>query len=160
MDRLRTRLLALVGISLAASLGRVAWAADAATTTASAKSSPAAAPAADASAPVIRPIVIKFSGEIVNAAGGALTVRDRYGVTKEMLVDGSTAKVTRGAAPTTVADLKSGDQVTVDYVYDVSTGKRNVQTITVAEPSAGTASAPGTATAPAASSTSVPAAKQ
>ncbi len=93
------------------------------------------APAAKAAAPVapapavpdLKPIVIKFSGEVVqvnrqDAEHPGLTVRDRYGVTKEMTAD---AKA--------VESVKTGDQITVEYTYDVATGKRQVQTVTVTQ---------------------------
>lgn len=109
------------------------------------------APATDAAAPVIapitpapepapaiRPIVIKFSGEVVQvnrqtAAQPVLTVRDRYGVTKEMTADVAGAKVMRGTTAASLDDLKPGDQISVDYTFDVATGKRSVQSITVAD---------------------------
>ncbi len=160
MVRFSKQLLALIGIGLVVQVGGLVWAAETTTTTAMSTAAQPATPAADASAPVIRPIVIKFSGEIVTSATGMLTVRDRYGVTKEMLVDSSTAKVMHGTIPGAVGDLKAGDQVTVDYVYDVSTGKRNVQKVMIPEAAAGTAPAASTGTAPAAPSTSAPAAKQ
>ena len=166
MERFGKVVLTVVGMGLAVQASTIAWAAEATTASASSQSSVAqvVTPAADASAPAIRPIVIMFSGEIVNAGSDTLTVRDRYGVTKEMLIDASKAKVMRGTAPMTVTDLKSGDQVTVDYVYDVSTGKRNVQTIAIAEAStgasAGMAPAQTSSAAPAAQSSSVPTAKQ
>lgn len=89
----------------------------------SAEAPVAAAPAV----PDLKPIVIKFSGEIVqvnrqDAEHPALTIRDRYGVTKEMASD---AKA--------VESVKTGDQVTVEYTYDVATGKRQVQTVTVTQ---------------------------
>lgn len=95
----------------------------------------AEAPAAKAAAPVtpapavpdLKPIVIKFSGEVVqvnrqDAEHPGLTVRDRYGVTKEMTAE---AKA--------VESVKTGDQITVEYTYDVATGKRQVQTVTVTQ---------------------------
>lgn len=116
----------------------------------------AAAPAAPAApaetkapeTPMLRPIVIKFSGEIVSVtrdtpAQPVVVIRDRYGVSKEMTADASSAKVLRGTTAATLDELKPGDSVTVDYTYDVATGKRTVQTITIAE-----ASAPAPATAP------------
>ena len=99
----------------------------------------ATAPAAPAPAqPAIRPIVIKFSGEVVqvnrqNPGQPMLTVRDRYGVTKEMSVDPAAIKVMRGTNAAGLDDVKQGDQVAVDYTYDVATGKRNVQSVTIAE---------------------------
>lgn len=100
-----------------------------------------AAPAAVPVTPELRPIVIKFSGEVVqlnkqNATQPVLTVRDRYGVTKDMVADPSAAKVSRGSAAATLDDLKTGDQVSVEYTYDVASGKRHVQSVTIAEASA------------------------
>ncbi|OGX37786.1 MAG: hypothetical protein A3C53_00805 [Omnitrophica WOR_2 bacterium RIFCSPHIGHO2_02_FULL_68_15] len=89
---------------------------------------PAEAPAVAAPAvPDLKPIVIKFSGEIVqvnrqDAEHPALTVRDRYGVTKEMTSDAKAVEA-----------VKTGDQVTVEYTYDVATGKRQVQTVAVTQ---------------------------
>ena len=107
---------------------------------------PVAAPAAPAApvvkaptvapaTPDLKPIVIKFSGEVVqvnrqDAEHPALTVRDRYGVTKEMT---SEAKA--------VESMKTGDQVTVEYTYDVATGKRQVQTATVTQAAQASAAA-------------------
>lgn len=123
---------------------------------------PAATPAAPApvaavapvvpAAPTLRPIMIKFSGEVVqinkqNASEPMLTVRDRYGVTKEMSAEASSIKVSRGTAAATLDDLKQGDQVSVDYTYDVATGKRHVQAVTIVEApvaSASSAAAPAT----------------
>ncbi len=89
--------------------------------------------------------MIKFSGEVVqinkqNAAQPMLTVRDRYGVTKEMSAEAGSIKVSRGTAAATIDDLKQGDQVSVDYTYDVATGKRHVQAVTIAEAQAVAAS--------------------
>ena len=99
----------------------------------------AAAPMTAApAAPTLRPIMIKFSGEVVqinkqNAGQPMLTVRDRYGVTKEMSAEAGSIKVSRGTAAAMLDDLKQGDQVSVDYTYDVATGKRHVQAVTIAE---------------------------
>ncbi|MBI4314059.1 MAG: hypothetical protein HY594_04505 [Candidatus Omnitrophica bacterium] len=86
-------------------------------------------------APALHPIPIKFSGELmqINKEGiqPLLTVKDRYGVTKEMAADPASIKVTRGTDPAALDDLKQGDQVTVDYTYDVASGKRFVQSIAV-----------------------------
>lgn len=99
---------------------------------AEAPAAPVTAPAAPAvkaapAVPDLKPIVIKFSGEVVqvnrqDAEHPGLTVRDRYGVTKEMTAE---AKA--------VESLKTGDQATVEYTYDVATGKRQVQTATVTQ---------------------------
>ena len=110
----------------------------AASDTAPAPSAPAvpAAPAAPVAvapapaAPDLKPIVIKFSGEVVqvnkqDAAQPVLTIRDRYGVTKEMASEASAVEA-----------LKTGDQVTVEYTYDVATGKRQVQTVSVTQAAA------------------------
>jgi len=113
-----------------------------------------AQPAAPASAPAPaapqapRPIVIKFSGEVVqinrqDPGQPVLTVRDRYGVTKEMMVDSASVKVARGTASVPLEDMKPGDQISAEYTYDVTTYKRSVQTITIAE-----ASAPAASTTP------------
>lgn len=94
-------------------------------------SASAPAPAAPVPAtPDLKPIVIKFSGEVVqvskqDAEHPALTIRDRYGVTKEMTSDAASAE-----------SLKTGDQVTVEYTYDVATGKRQVQNVSVTQAAA------------------------
>ena len=113
---------------------------------------PAPTPVASVpAAPALRPIMIKFSGEVVqinkqNTAQPMLTVRDRYGVTKEMSADAGSIKVSHGTAAATLDDVKQGDQVSVDYTYDVATGKRHVQAITIAEAPAATSSAAAPAT--------------
>jgi len=150
MVRFSKQLLALIGIGLVVQVGGLVWAAETTTTTAMSTAAQPATPAADASAPVIRPIVIKFSGEIVTSATGMLTVRDRYGVTKEMSADTS-AKMMRGTTAASLDDLKQGDQVSVDYTYDVATGKRHVQTVAISE---ATAAPAASSTAPASSTSS------
>ncbi|MDO8730006.1 MAG: hypothetical protein Q7J69_02310 [Candidatus Omnitrophota bacterium] len=96
------------------------------------------APAAPApvAPPVLKPITITFSGEVASVAAAEnppmITIQDRYGVKKEISVP-SEAKVTAGTASKALADLKGGDKVTVEYTYDVATGKRTAQTITVGE---------------------------
>ena len=66
-----------------------------------------------------------------------VTVQDRYGVKKEISVP-TEAKIMSGTDVKTLADLKTGDKVTVEYTYDVATGKRTAQSITVGEaPAAG-----------------------
>jgi len=108
---------------------------------------PAATPAPDApQAP--RPIVIKFSGEVAQVnrqdpKQPVLTVRDRYGVTKEMMADSASATVARGTASVPLEDVKPGDQISAEYTYDVATGKRHVQAITIPE-----ANTPAAATTP------------
>lgn len=87
-------------------------------------------PAPTPAAPDLKPIVIKFSGEIVqvnqqDAGHPTVTVRDRYGVTKEMNADAAS-----------IASVNTGDQVTVEYTYDVATGKRQVQTVSVTQAAA------------------------
>lgn len=100
---------------------------------------PDAVPAAPApvAPPALKPITITFSGEVasVDAAGTMITIQDRYGVKKEISVPGE-AKITAGADSKTLADLKASDKVTVEYTYDVATGKRTAQTIAVGEPAA------------------------
>ncbi len=102
----------------------------------SAETSAPAAPAPVAP-PALKPITITFSGEVASVAATdnppMITVQDRYGVKKEISVPAE-AKITAGPAAKGLADLKSGDKVTVEYTYDVATGKRTAQTITVGEP--------------------------
>jgi len=108
------------------------------------------APAAPApvAPPALKPITITFSGEVASVAAAEnppmITIQDRYGVKKEIAVP-SEAKITAGTASKALSDLKAGDKVTVEYTYDVATGKRTAQIITVGE----AAPAPATA-APAA----------
>ena len=100
-----------------------------------------AAPAAPApvAPPALKPITITFSGEVASVAASEnppmITIQDRYGVKKEIAVPAD-AKVTAGTASKALADLKSGDKVTVEYTYDVATGKRTAQTINVGEATA------------------------
>ena len=97
-----------------------------------------AAPAAPApvAPPALKPITITFSGEVASVASAEnppmITIQDRYGVKKEISVPAE-AKVTAGTAAKALADLKGGDKVTVEYTYDVATGKRTAQTINVGE---------------------------
>lgn len=97
-----------------------------------------AVPAAPApvAPPALKPITITFSGEVASVAASEnppmITIQDRYGVKKEISVPAD-AKVTAGAASKVLADLKSGDKVTVEYTYDVATGKRTAQTINVGD---------------------------
>ena len=97
-----------------------------------------AAPAAPApvAPPALKPITITFSGEVVSVAASEnppmITIQDRYGVKKEIAVPAD-ATVTAGSAAKALADLKAGDKVTVDYTYDVATGKRTAQKINVGE---------------------------
>ena len=86
--------------------------------------------------PALKPITITFSGEVATVAAAEnppmITIQDRYGVKKEISVPAE-AKITAGAASKALADLKGGDKVTVEYTYDVATGKRTAQMITVGE---------------------------
>lgn len=121
MQRLRMWVVALMGVGLAGGGLSPAFSAEHGGTTTAAPETKAP------EAPALRPIVIKFSGEVVsigrdNPAQPVLTVRDRYGVTKEMTGEASSLE-----------PLKPGDQVTVDYTYDVQTGKRAVQSIMAAD---------------------------
>lgn len=97
---------------------------------------PAASPAVPPAPPALKPIVITFSGDLsaVDAAAtpSVITVQDRYGVKKEISVPAE-AKIVQGTAAKALADLKVGDKLTVEYTYDVATGKRAAQTITVGE---------------------------
>ena len=96
------------------------------------------APAAPApvAPPALKPITITFSGEVASVAATEnppmITIQDRYGVKKEIAVP-SDAKIAAGTASKALLDLKAGDKVTVEYTYDVATGKRTAQTITVGE---------------------------
>ncbi len=96
-----------------------------------------AAPAVAApTIPVLKPIVITFSGDLAavdaKSTPATVTVQDRYGVRKEISVPAE-AKVSQSGASKTVADLKMGDKLTIEYTYDVASGKRTAQTITVGE---------------------------
>jgi hypothetical protein len=90
----------------------------------------------------LKPIVITFSGEATSVNPGTIpaniTVQDRYGVKKEISIPAE-AKIMQGANPKALADLKAGDKVTVEYTYDVTTGKRTAQSIAIGEqtPAAG-----------------------
>lgn len=86
--------------------------------------------------PALKPIVITFSGDLAAVDSAAtpaiITVQDRYGVKKEISVPAE-AKITAGTAAKALADLKVGDKLTVEYTYDVATGKRAAQSISVGE---------------------------
>ena len=90
----------------------------------------------DVPIPALKPIVITFSGELssvdTSASPAAMTVQDRYGVRKEIAIPAE-AKVSQGADTKAVADLKVGDKLTVEYTYDVATGKRTAQAISIGE---------------------------
>ncbi|MBI3318237.1 MAG: hypothetical protein HYZ90_03695 [Candidatus Omnitrophica bacterium] len=96
---------------------------------------PTTAPA-PAAPPALKPITITFSGDVAALDGSAtppmITVQDRYGVKKEIACPGE-CKIAQGAAAKTWADLKVGDKVTVEYTYDVATGKRAAQSINLGE---------------------------
>jgi len=97
------------------------------------------APASVAPEIAIKPITITFSGKTVKVDSGAtpamIQVEDRYGVKKDISVT-SEAKIMQGNAAKNLADLKDGVNVTVEYTYDVATGKRTAQTINVGEATA------------------------
>jgi len=61
-----------------------------------------------------------------------IAVRDRYGEEKEIQTPAEAA-VTAGGAKKGLSDLKVGDKVTVEYEFDVATGKRTAKSITVGE---------------------------
>ena len=90
-------------------------------------------------APALKPITITFSGDLgavdAKATPAMITVQDRYGVKKEISVPAE-AKVMQGEATKALGDLKVGDKLTVEYTYDVATGKRTAQTITIGEAAA------------------------
>jgi len=94
---------------------------------------------APAAPPALKPIVITFSGDLAavdtKASPAMITVQDRYGVRKEISVPAE-AKISQGAQPKTLADLKNGDKLTVEYTYDVATGKRTTQSISIGEAAA------------------------
>lgn len=93
---------------------------------------PAAPEPAPVAPPALKPITITFSGELTAAATTdappLIAVQDRYGVKKEISVP-SEAKISKGS----LSDLKVGDKLTIEYTYDVATGKRTAQSITVGE---------------------------
>ncbi len=95
-----------------------------------------AAPVAPAAIPALKPIIITFSGELAavdaKATPATVTVQDRYGVRKEISLPAE-AKISQGGAAKAAADMKVGDKLTVEYTYDVASGKRTAQTITVGE---------------------------
>lgn len=98
---------------------------------------PAAAPQpAPVAPPALKPIVITFTGDLVSvdskATPAMITVKDRYGVSKEIGVP-SEAKISQGTASKGLADLKTGDKLTVEYTYDVAMGKRTAQMISAGE---------------------------
>ncbi len=89
--------------------------------------------------PALKPITITFAGDLTEmntqASLATLTVQDRYGVKKEIAVPAD-VKVTQGAAAKALSDLKAGDKLTVEYTYDVATGKRTAQAISMGESTA------------------------
>lgn len=101
---------------------------------------PAAAPAAPEAPveapPVLKPITITFSGDLSeinpSATPAVITVQDRYGVKKQIDVP-SDAKIMQGTNARALTDLKTSDKLTVEYSYEVATGKRTAKSITVGE---------------------------
>lgn len=97
---------------------------------------PEPAPAAPVAPPALKPITITFSGDLsavsLTETPPMITVQDRYGVKKEISVPAEAA-VSLGAAAKAVSDLKVGDKLTVEYAYDVATGKRTAQSISIGE---------------------------
>jgi len=98
---------------------------------------PQPTPASDVPVPpALKPITITFSGTVtaLNLEGNppTVTVQDRYQVKKEIEIS-PTTKVSQGATSLTPKDLKTGSTVTVEYTYDVATGKRVAQSISVGE---------------------------
>ncbi|MBI3616300.1 MAG: hypothetical protein HY211_07265 [Candidatus Omnitrophica bacterium] len=97
---------------------------------------PMPVPATPSTPPALKPIVITFSGDLsavdAQATPAMITVQDRYGVKKEISVPAE-AKISQGTSPKALTDLKTGDKLTVEYTYDVATGKRAAQSITIGE---------------------------
>lgn len=110
-----------------------------------AESAPATTPAPSEAAPeappALKPISISFGGEVseinTSTTPASITVQDRYGVKKQIEVP-SDAKVTKGTVAGALADLKVGDKLTVEYTYEVATGKRMAKSINVGEGAAAT----------------------
>ena len=104
--------------------------------------------------PALKPIVITFSGDLASidakTTPATITVQDRYGVRKEIALPGE-AKIAQGSMAKTWSDLKTGDKLTVEYTYDVATGKRTAQSVMIGESSTKEGAAP-VASAPASSS--------
>ncbi len=86
--------------------------------------------------PKLRPITITFAGTLdsVNSTASPpmIVVQDRYGVRKEMSVP-SDAEIAQGNETLQVTDLVVGEKLTVEYTYDVATGKRSAQSIQMGE---------------------------
>lgn len=107
---------------------------------------PAEAPVADAAAaaaqpvveaaPVLKPITITFNGELMEVKSAetppTITVQDRYGV-KKMIEVSSDAKIAQGSNPSDLAALKMGDKLSVEYTYEVASGRRTAKMINVGE---------------------------
>lgn len=97
---------------------------------------PAAPEPAPVTPPALKPITITFSGDLsaVNSTETPpmITVQDRYGVKKEISVPAE-AKISQGSGSKALTDLKTGDKLTVEYTYDVATGKRTAQSISIGE---------------------------
>lgn len=112
-----------------------------------------APPLATPPPPALKPIVITFSGDLASidakTTPATITVQDRYGVRKEIALP-EEAKIAQGNAAKTWSDLKTGDKLTVEYTYDVATGKRSAQSVVIGESSIQEGAAP-VASAPAGS---------
>ena len=89
--------------------------------------------------PALKPITITFSGGLTavgaESTPASVTVQDRYGVKKEIAVPAE-ARITQGSAAKELSALKVGDKLTIEYTYDVATGKRTAQSISVGEAAA------------------------
>lgn len=89
--------------------------------------------------PALKPITITFSGDLsalsATETPPMISVQDRYGVKKEISVPAE-AKVTQAGSAKSLSDLKVGDKLTVEYNYDVATGKRTAQSISIGEAAA------------------------
>ena len=114
-----------------------ASAASPAATEAATAPAPAAMPeSAPIMPPALKPITITFSGDLTAVSAestpATVTVQDRYGVKKEIAVPAE-ATITQGSAAKELSGLKAGDKLTVEYTYDVATGKRTAQSISVGE---------------------------
>lgn len=118
-----------------------------------ATSAPEAPPLATPPPPALKPIVITFSGDLASVDAkttpATITVQDRYGVRKEIALP-EEAKINQGNTAKTWSDLKTGDKLTVEYTYDVATGKRAAQSVVIGESSTQEGAAP-VASAPAGS---------
>lgn len=117
---------------------------------------------AEGEAKALPTLVIK--GEVVSVdssdpAAVLLKVKDRYGFETPIYLKSDT-KVTQGDSPIAVTTLASGNEVEVEYNFDVNTAKRHAVSVKLKPAAAAAEQAPATPEAAPAAPAATPAAEQ